>query len=123
MVRVWNETRKRDLGGRIGHADRWWPRLRGLIGRPPLEPGQGLLIDPCRGVHMYGMRIALDVAFVDGDGAVVALYPELRPGARTRHHSKARRAIELPAGTLAETGTALGDVLTWNPVSAGLEER
>ncbi len=121
MVRVINETRGHELGARIGHADRWWLRLRGMIGRGPLEPGGGLLIDPCRGVHMYGMKQSLDVAFVDGRGAIVALYPELSPGARTPMHSAARRAVELPAGTLAGTGTEVGDVLTWEPSPEGGE--
>lgn len=112
-VRVVNATRGRVLGSAVGVADAWWPRLRGLIGRPRLEPGGGLLLSPCRAVHMYGMTYSLDVALLDADGEVVALYRELVPGARTRWHGAARRALELPAGTLAETGTTIGDRLEW----------
>jgi uncharacterized membrane protein (UPF0127 family) len=119
MVRVVNATRSRELGTRVRLADRWWPRLRGLLGSGTLKPGDGLMIDPCRGVHMYGMRYPLDVAFIDRDGEIVALYRELPPGTRTKWHSEARRAIELPVGTLAETGTAVGDVLTWQPFEGG----
>ena len=113
-LHVVNETRGQELGQRIWLADRWWPRLKGLIGRP-LEAGQGLVLAPCKGVHMHGMKQALDVAFVDGSGAVIAVYPNLAPGRRTRIHKPARKAIELPPGTLAQTGTEVGDVLTCRP--------
>lgn len=119
MVRVTNATRGRTIGARVGLADSWWKRLRGLIGRGPLEEGEGLLLAPCRGVHMYGMTYPIDVAFLDDEGAVVALYRELAPGARTRWHGAAKSALELPSGTLAEMGTELGDVLEWGPTEGG----
>jgi uncharacterized membrane protein (UPF0127 family) len=82
-----------------------------LLGHPPLSAGEGLLLDPCRAVHMYGMKQALDVAFLSGSGRVVALYPALRPGQRSGFHRDARQALELPVGTLSETDTQVGDRL------------
>lgn len=119
MLRVVNETRGRELGGRIGLADRWWPRLKGLTGRR-IATGEGLVLVPCKAIHMYGMKQALDVAFVDERGSVVALYPDLAPGRRTPFHRPARKAIELPPGTLADTGTQVGDILACRPAE---EER
>ena len=111
LVRARNVARGTLLGSRIRMADRWWPRLRGLLGRQRLEPGEGLLLRPCRAVHMLGMTLTIDVAFLAPDGRVVALYPDLRPGGRTRWHGAARDALELPAGTLAATGTREGDTI------------
>lgn len=111
--RVVNETRGKVLGTRVGMADRFWSRLRGLLGRGALEPGEGLILVPCRGVHMYGMTCPIDVVFADEGGLIVALYRELAPGTRTRVHSGARAAVELPPGTLAESGTRIGDRLEW----------
>ncbi len=110
-VRAVNRTRGRDLGGRVGVADRWWLRARGLLGRPTLARGEGLLLRPCRAVHMLGMTFPVDVAFLNSKGAVVALYQHLGLGARTRWHRHAVDALELPAGTLAATGTAEGDII------------
>ncbi len=111
LLRAENLARGTVLGTRIGLADRWWPRLKGLLGRERLDPGEGLLLRPCRAVHMLGMRLTLDVVFLDPSGRAVALYPGLGPGARTRWHRAARDALELPAGTLAGTGTREGDTI------------
>jgi uncharacterized membrane protein (UPF0127 family) len=115
MNHVWltNVTRGRVLGTWIAVADRWWQRLRGLLGRSSLSAGTGLLLRPCRAVHMFGMGYAVDVAFVDRRGAVVAVYHRLAPGQRSRWHKGAACALELPAGTLAKTGTREGDRLAW----------
>jgi hypothetical protein len=52
-IRVQNGTRGECLvtHGRV--ADTMWTRLKGLIGSGALEPGEGLLIVPCRSVHTH----------------------------------------------------------------------
>jgi uncharacterized membrane protein (UPF0127 family) len=112
-VTVTNRARGESLGDRIEVADGFWTRLRGLLGRSGLESGGGLLLAPCRGVHMMGMRFPLDVLFLDAGRRVVGLYRELAPGRRTRLHGEARYALELPAGTIERTRTREGDELTW----------
>jgi uncharacterized membrane protein (UPF0127 family) len=109
-----NLTRGRVLGTWVAVADRWWQRLRGLLGRSQLSTGSGLLLQPCRAVHMFGMRYAVDFAFLDRRGSVVAVYHRLAPGQRSRWHKGAAYALELPAGTLAKTGTREGDRLSWD---------
>lgn len=113
FVAVRNESRSGTLlGDRVGLADSFWTRLRGLLGHPPLINGQGLLLNPCQAVHMYGMKQPLDVAFLATSGEVVALYHDLQPGKRSRLHRDARQALELPVGTLSQTNTHVGDRLT-----------
>jgi uncharacterized membrane protein (UPF0127 family) len=122
LVRVVNTRDERELGARIGLADGWLARLRGMLARPAPGPGEGLLLTPCSSVHMYGMRFPLDVAFLDGRGTVVAIYPSLAPGSRTRWHRNAAHALELSAGALLESGTSIGDVLVWSATSAASAE-
>jgi uncharacterized membrane protein (UPF0127 family) len=117
LLHVVNTRRNLELGSQVGLADGWLGRLRGMIARPAPDPGGGLLLTPCRAVHMYGVRFPLDVAFLDARGAVVASYPSLRPGCRTRSHRDAVHALELPAGTLENSGTMVGDVLAWSPTT------
>jgi uncharacterized membrane protein (UPF0127 family) len=95
--------------------------MRGLLGRRRLGPGEGLLLTPCRAVHMYGMMFPVDVAFADDAGTVVAAYPSLTPGRRTRWHRDAWHALELPSGTLAATETCVGDRLTWGRLQRSSE--
>jgi uncharacterized protein len=116
-VSVRNADRDTVLGAEVEVADDWWRRLRGLLGRPPLRQGEGLLISPCRSVHMYGMKFGLDVVFLGRDGRVVGLYEALAPGRLTRWHRDALHALEVPSGTIASSGTCMGDRLAWQ--SAG----
>lgn len=104
------------VAGRVGLADSALLRLRGMLGRPAPGPDEGLLLLPCRAVHMMGMRYALDVAFLDREGRVVAAYPDLAPGGRTKYHREAWAALELAPGTLARTGTRVGHRLEWQEV-------
>lgn len=113
-VTIRNRTRGLALGDRVRVADSFWPRLRGLLGSPEPRPGEGLLILPSRGVHMYGMKYPLDVLLLDRDARVVATYPGLPPGRRTRVHPGARGAVELPVGSIARSGTREGDILEWD---------
>jgi uncharacterized membrane protein (UPF0127 family) len=66
---------------------------------------------------MAWMSFPIDVAFLDRSGRVVATYQALAPGARTRWHSKAVDAIELPPGTLARSGTVNGDTIVYTEVA------
>ena len=127
-VQIINPASGAELGQRIGVAEWWWQRLRGLLGRPRLQPGEGLLLTPCRAIHMTGMKYPLDVAFLDRQDTVVAVYPGIAPGTRTRWHASARSALELPVGTLTATGTQIGDSLVCSrtdraPSGARLEQQ
>jgi hypothetical protein len=111
---VRNLDRDTRLAEQVQVADRWWSRARGLLGRT-LREGEGLLIRPCRAVHMLGMTYPIDVLFLDADHRVVAIYPGLRPARTTRYHRGAEMALELPAGVAGSTGTRIGDRLLATP--------
>jgi uncharacterized membrane protein (UPF0127 family) len=93
-------------------AESAWERARGLLGRAPLAAGEGLLLDPCRSVHTFGMRYALDLAFLDGDGRICKLAYGIAPG-RLAGSFAARATLELAAGSLEASGLRLGDAIEW----------
>jgi uncharacterized membrane protein (UPF0127 family) len=101
------------VGSTVYFAGTWWGRAKGWLGRPAPVAGEGLLLMPCKGIHMIGMNYPIDVAFLDAGGIVVAIYADLEPWQRTRMHKNANSALELPAGTLVKTGTVVGDRLSW----------
>ncbi|MFA7297136.1 MAG: DUF192 domain-containing protein [Dehalococcoidia bacterium] len=115
LVRIENDRTGAVLGERVRLADRAWPRMRGYLGSPAPQDGEGLLLRPCNGVHMFGMRYALDVVFVSRNGSVVRTYEALAPGRAVPWVRHAHEAIELPPGTIAATETQPGDRLRFEP--------
>jgi len=96
------------LAERLRPAHTHWTRLRGLLGTRSLPEGDGLWIRPCRQVHMFGMRYPIDVVFVDDAHRVVGLTSDLQPGRISPKIPGASSVLELPVGTIARTGLALG---------------
>ena len=85
-------------------------RVRGLLGRRELGPGEAMLIQPCSRVHTFGMRFPIDAVFCDAHLHV--LWAEtLEPGHVSRHVRRARCCFELPAGTAERAGLAPGSAL------------
>jgi uncharacterized membrane protein (UPF0127 family) len=110
-LRVTNTTRGTQLAERCEQARSFIARGRGLMGRPSLDPGAGLLIDPCSSIHSFFMRFPIDVVFIGRDGRVVGLRAAMPPGRPYAGAWRARAVIELPAGVIAATGTQVGDTL------------
>jgi uncharacterized membrane protein (UPF0127 family) len=96
-------------------ADTPLSRMRGLLGRAGLEPGEGMLIKPTNSVHMFFMRFAIDVVFVDREMAVRKVVEKLRPW-RMAGCRGARAAIELPAGAASRSGITVGERLVLEAV-------
>ena len=82
-------------------ADRWWLRLRGLLGRSSLDPGEGILLRPAGSIHMMFMRFAIDAVFCDRELVVVDVVRGLRPW-RAAGRRGAKAVIELRAGAAAD---------------------
>jgi uncharacterized protein len=110
-MRAVNVTRDAVLVERLDWAGTSGTRRRGLLGRAGLAPGEGLYLAPCQWVHMFGMKFAIDVAFLARDGRVLAVHPGLRPGRISKLVWRADGVLELPEGVLAATGTQVGDVV------------
>jgi CheY-like chemotaxis protein len=90
-------------------------RLRGLLGTRGLPRGHGLLLRPCKQVHTFFMQYELDLVFIDSDGAAVLALPNFPRNRISPHVRAAASVLELPAGTLAETPVAPGDLLRVEP--------
>lgn len=91
-------------------------RLRGLLGRPALRDGEGLLLSPCASVHTLFLRHPIEVVFLAADGAVLRVVPHLRPW-RGASRRGARSVLELPPGTCARAGIGVGDRLAATPTA------
>lgn len=110
--RVLNETRGEVLAARAQVASSWWGRGKGLIGVRALDDHSGLIIEPCSSIHTWFMRFPIDVLFVTADGRIVKAARSVRPWRAGPVALGARYVVELPDGTLARTGTVVGDRVT-----------
>ncbi len=113
-VHVVHESSGISVGSTVAVVDSWWRRLRGLLARPPLSQGEGLLLLGCDSVHTVGMRYSIDIAFLDAEGRIVRSIERLRPCRIGLGGTAAVHTLELPPGRLEETGTVPGDRLTWS---------
>jgi len=96
------------LADRVGVAATRAARAVGLLSRNGLEPGEALWIVPSRGVHTWGMRFSIDVLALDDAGVVIDCVSNLRPWRVRLPRRGTAGVLELPAGTLAASGTGIG---------------
>ncbi|MCK7628226.1 DUF192 domain-containing protein [Streptomyces sp. RS10V-4] len=80
-------------------------RTRGLLGRDGIAGA--LLLTPASGVHTFGMRFAIDVAYLDREFRVLAVRT-MRPGRLGRPRLRARHVLEAEAGAMARWGVRPG---------------
>jgi uncharacterized membrane protein (UPF0127 family) len=82
-------------GRRVRVATTTRSRLLGLAFCDRDRVGGGLLIPGCRSIHTFGMRFAIDVAFLDAEGAVLSRRLEL-PRRRVVADRRASAVLEVP---------------------------
>jgi uncharacterized protein len=98
---------------RCERADRMGARMRGLLGRDGLEPGEGLWIARTGSVHTFFMRFPMDAVFLDKGLRVRKVVPAVRPW-RFAWCRRAKSVIELAAGEADRTKIVKGMQLSWD---------
>jgi uncharacterized membrane protein (UPF0127 family) len=110
MARALNQTKNTVVAEEVTLATSMWSRFWGLMGRKNLPDGHGLLIDPCSSIHMFFMRFALDVVFLDDEGRVKKVVVGIKPW-RAALGGGGKKALELPVGAAAKANVETGDEL------------
>lgn len=110
-----NGTRSSILAFKVRRATNFWQRLLGLLSKDELYPGEGLLLEPCQGVHTYFMRFPIDVIYLDRELRVVRLVPDLAPFRLGPVVREASAVLELATGSISSSGTQCGDRLKLVP--------
>ena len=116
---VHNLTRDTVLANRLETASGLWGKFVGLMGRRSLRRQHALWLPDSNGIHMMFMRFPIDAVFLDrpaADGArrVVSVHRELRPWTGlVPFVRQGHGVLELPAGVIDATMTAVGDVVAF----------
>ena len=112
-----NVTRNSSLATSLEVATSFWGKFMGLMGRPSLATGSGLWLGGTNNIHMMFMRFPMDAVFLakpsaDGTRRVVALRRSMRPWTGVVWFARGGDGVvELPAGAIDASGTAVGDLI------------
>jgi uncharacterized membrane protein (UPF0127 family) len=117
---AFNRTRTTYLATDLLIAPTHWSRFRGLMATSSshFSRGQGLWINPSRGIHTFAMRFAIDAVYLDRNRIVIHIEEELKPWRLAAVRLHAASILELPTGTIRESLTVVGD-----QVDISFEER
>jgi uncharacterized membrane protein (UPF0127 family) len=108
---AFNSTRTTYLATDLMIARTHWSRFRGLMATDSsrFTRGQGLWINPSRGIHTFAMRFPIDAVYLDRDRIVIHIEEDLKPWRMAAIRVQATSVLELPTGMIRESQTALGD--------------
>lgn len=95
------------LASQVLLADDFRTRLKGLMFRKSLDPGEGLLLKDCSAIHCCFMRFPIDAVYLDQQLTVVGKQT-LPPWRIGRHFPGAKHVLELNAGCAAELPLGAG---------------
>lgn len=112
LVSIRRESDDSLLFDRVLITQTAWERMRGLLGRARLASNEALLIKPCSSVHMFGMRYALDIAYLNNLGEVIKIVSSLRPMSMSACFT-ASSVLEMPENALYKNDIKVGDRLIW----------
>lgn len=107
-IQIRNATRGTTLARAADVADTGAKRRTGLLKHTRLEAGDGLWIVPCESIHTFFMKFPIDLVYLTKKRKVRKVRSSV-PAWRLSACLLAHSVLELPAGTIAETETAVGD--------------
>lgn len=107
---AYNKTRGVEVASRVERADTAGTRMKGLLGRESMEPGEGMWIMPCSMIHTLFMRFPIDTLFLGRDLRVRRVVEELAPWRFSPWVFSAHSVLELRGGAL-KGSVRVGDEL------------
>jgi uncharacterized membrane protein (UPF0127 family) len=116
LVAIGTLTRGTLLARRAALGITFGLKLRGLMFRREFGPFDGLWLAPTSEIHMFWVRFAIDLVWLDESLRVVEVTPGIRPW-RVKRVALASSVVELPSGTAAATGTVPGDRIVLGDVA------
>jgi len=108
---AYNQTRECFLGLEVDGADLSLAKLKDRIASLALKSGEGLWLAPFRGLPEWGIRVPLDLLYLDQDGRVIDVvesYPVFRASASTPQPTS---VLALPTHSIYSSQTQVGDQL------------
>lgn len=118
---VLNLNRGSSIAARVRVAGTSSARRQGLLGISEMHGDSGIWIAPCEAIHTFGMRMPIDVLFLDREFKVRKLSSRVAAG-RIRVCLAASSVLEVAQGTIARSETEVGDRLSFCLVTPNQNE-
>jgi uncharacterized membrane protein (UPF0127 family) len=97
--------------------------LLGLRAERDMRFGDGVWLRPCNSIQTMGMRDPIDAVFLDAGGRAIRIVENLPPGRIVWPVFGARSTLELSAGVVRSSETALGDEIEFLAEPVQKQER
>jgi hypothetical protein len=108
---AYNQTRECFLGLEVASADLSLAELKTLLGKLALKSGEGLWMEPFRGIPDTNMRVPLDLLYLDEDCRVIETVESFPTFHATTLSSLAASVLALPTHSIYSSQTQPGDQL------------
>src|SRR5260370_10422520 len=123
-VRALNQTRGTVVCEKLEDAGGLGGQSRGLLGRDGLEPGAGMRFEngrftPMMWMHMFFMRFAIDIVFLDRGGRVLKVDRNLKPWRVSAIVFGARVPLRLSPGAAGTPPTQQGGPMQVDSLTCG----
>ncbi len=105
---VINTNRRTLLGEDIPVAQTFNDKANGLLGK---EKPASLFFKTRWGIQTFGMKFPIDCVILDNKLTVRTIRENLKPGRFFFWWPGYKNVLELPAGTVSNTRTQIGDIL------------
>jgi uncharacterized membrane protein (UPF0127 family) len=104
-----NKTRNTVLAANVKIANTFFLRFKGLMGQDSIPDNWALVIEPCKQIHSFFVKVEFDAVFLNSDCEVVHVIPSMKPSQISPFIKPAIKVIELSSGKVSRTQTKIGD--------------
>ena len=108
---VINRTKRTWMVSKVNKAHDFLSRVIGWIGRSKMDPEAALWVNPCWGIHTFGMNFPVDVVFLEKNHRVVAISHNLQANRFSPFVFRAQSVLVLPARSIEKSRTMMGDFI------------
>lgn len=108
-MKIINKTKDRVIAEKVHQPKTMKEKATGLLGYENPEP---IYFQTRWGIHTIGMNFPIDCLILDENMIVRKVKKSLEPGQLFIWNPKYKNVVELPAGTLEDTGTEVLDKIS-----------
>lgn len=111
-MKIFNRSKNTLLAENVREAITPQEKMKGLLGAREPYP---LLIKTRCGIHTFGMKLPIDVIVFDNHNVVRTVRKNMKPNSFFFWNPRYENVLELPAGYVQNSCTAVGNVLEVQP--------